>query len=204
MKNGLTDANVVTFYVICLYHTGRREQAKQVAKDGLEQDGGHFMLNYWLGKMFYEDHLYLKAFDHLGACRSHDPEHLDTLILAANCALELQHPVAGELFADLVGRASFQHAYLAHNGLGVCRMRDGDFRHALSSFSRALALSGGHPLILLNMAVLNDRHLSKPKIAATFYQRFLDTAGDNYHKQRRRVTARLKQLSSMRAETESI
>lgn len=194
IKEGLTDTNTVLFYIVALYKNGDTEQAMKTAEESLKSNPENFLANYLLGKMYYQNRDPHRAFGYLRKSQLLRPGHVDSLALMSNCAVSLRLPVAKSVLQQLTGANEFRSSYLVANALGISYVQSAEYLKAISSFSKALKLSGNHPLIVLNLAVLSDRYLKNPKIARDHYNRFMTAAKDKYPEKRKKVKQRLSKL----------
>ena len=199
IKRGVTESNVISLYILGKEKLGDREQAISMGLKALEQNPESFMLNYFVGKMYFEDKKFRTALHYLGRCHNQRPDHIDTLLLMIHCAEKVNLTLALNLYSRLMSTDKFGSSFLLHNGLGVFHARLGEFSRAMSAFSQALKLSDGHPLVYLNTAVLCDQYMQKPAIARQHYSNYLKKAGDQFPEKSKKVTARLKKITPLKS-----
>ena len=115
----------------------------------------------------------------------------------AKCAGQLKLPNNKQLYLQLIEMDRFKSSFLAHNALACSYVEIDKIPNAVSSFSNALKLSNGHPLVYLNLAILNDISLNNDKIAQRFYLNFLYRSKDRYPAKSKKVLARLQSIGRM-------
>jgi tetratricopeptide (TPR) repeat protein len=198
VKNGITDTNVINFYIICLYRVGNREKAIKLALEQLALKPENFILNYLAGKMFFEGRDYGRSIRYLRMAQESKPDHVDSLVVLANCAGKLNLPLAENSYLRMLTMNQYQNSYLAFNGLAVSYAHGRKYPQAMSAFSRALKLSDYHPLVYLNIAIFNDQFLNKPQLAKSYYEKFLGASESQYPVRSKKVLARLEMIEKQR------
>lgn len=196
IKKGVTDPEIINFYILCLYRTGNKEKAMDIAREQLSELPGNFTRNFLIGKMHFENGEFRRAYNHLVVCRRSKSDHVESLVLMAKCAGQLKLPNESQLYLELLEMDQFKSSFLALNALACSYVEIDQIPYAVSSFSSALKQSNGHPLVYLNMAILNDVFLNNDKIAQRFYLNFLYKSKDRYPAKSQKVLARLQTIGS--------
>ncbi len=191
IRRGVKNSDLITFYILCLSRTGNDGKALETGLELVSRDPNNFLGNYLIGKLYFDRENYPNALPYLQKCRELNPDHLNTLILLLKTAAKLNLPVLKELYIQLLTYDEFKKSFLVYNNLGCWYANHDDFPHAFSNFSQALQYSNGHPLVFLNMAILNDYGLNNEKVAQRYYLNFLYKAKDNYPDKSQKVLARL-------------
>ncbi len=194
IKRGVTNDNLISFYILCLSRTGNDEKALTIALDQVSTSMDNFFCNYLIGKLYFNQGKYLKAYTYLQKCNTLKPNHINTIILSLKTASKLNVPEEKELYLQLLKHDPFKESFLVYNDLACWYANHDDVPRALSFFSRALKYSDGHPLVFFNMAILNDQNLDNDKVAQRFYLNFLYKSKDNYPEKSEKVLARLQKI----------
>ena len=197
IERGLTNPNLFSLYSLCLDQIGDRNRAMEIGLTALKKDPDSFPLNYFIGKMYHRNKDFRTAFNHFSKCHHQRPTHIDTIFLMLSCAERLNPTLAINFYFKLKRMNGLGDSYLLYNGLGVCYTQKGELNQAMSTFSQALKLSNGHPLVYLNMAILCDQYMKKPKIAKQYYLEYLNKIGDNFPKKKEKVVKRLKKIDKL-------
>ncbi len=195
IKRGETDPHVIDLYILTLYRVGDWERAKKISLQQIASDPRHFFTNYLLAKIHYEERRYHTALEYLLRCRNIKPEHLDTLIMMANCASRINSTLALSIYMKLTETPACAADFLTYNGLAVNFAQTGNLINAVSAFSKAELLANDHPLVTLNFAIVNDIS-GNQDIARRHYIRFLTLSKNNFKTQRLRVQQILKRIKA--------
>ena len=195
IKRGHTDPSLINLYVLSLEQIGKTDRAVNVAQQSLDQNPSNFALNYFLGRIALKNKRFRTALSYLTKCYNLRPNHIDTMILLVHCAEKVNVTYAAHLYSKFMDIDTLRDSYLIHNGLGVCYARQGEIHRAMSEFSQALKLSNGHPVVYLNMAVLCDRYMKKPSIAARYYSKYLEKVDHKFPEKSETVAKRLQKIT---------
>lgn len=198
IMTGTTDRTVVNFYLLALYHTGNAERAQKIVVQRQASEQTDFLRHYLAGKMCLDNNDFDLAARHFQNCRALRPDHQDTKILLAQAATHCDPVIAEEVYQELAHSQAFRNSFLAYNGLAIACARQGKTEYAVSYCSKALQLSGGHPLMHFNMALLNDHYLRNAETAVGYYINFLAAAGAKYPQETAAAKTRLQQIARSR------
>ena len=190
MRAGGNSAALRGFYVLALYRTGQTDETITQARDAAREFPDSFLCQFMAGKVLLESGDAQAALEPLRRAHELEPDNGDCLVLLARCASTQNVPDAEAALEQLL---EGNQAHLAANQMGVFLVNQGRYPEAMSWFSRTSSMTE-NPGVYLNMAVLCDRYMKKPKLARRYYTKYLLEAGDQFPAKGQLITGRLRQL----------
>ena len=178
------------FYVMSLIRTADGDEEKltkaaQAAHDVLQLHPTDFLANFQLGQIRLEQGKADVAYPFLEAAHMNKPEHVPALTLLLNAAERSGLPDADKHFEVADRISTFNQDSKFYNLWGMWLIKQGEseldsrtqYVKAMQKFRSGYLLDPHNKQLLLNMAVLMDKHLKLPKVAQKYYLCFKNTLG---------------------------
>lgn len=197
VKKNPADANAHVIYALALEQCGGKSGALDEIKKASELDPKNFTAIYTKGRMLLEGEHYEDAIGPLRDARKMRPEDPNVLLLNGKCAMHMGlYDESMSCYQGLARNAQFSGRPEIYNELAVIMLKKKDIRKASKLFELALRKAPENHTVVLNMAVLLDRHLRNPQEALKFYQKYLELTLSNPELKNKRaaIDARMQEL----------
>ena len=187
-----------SFYVLSLIRTERPEEALKAAKRAVSRYPEAFMSNYLLGKVYFDQGRMAAATPHLEKAWERRPNDRNTIVLLTTAAGRSNYRRAGEFFAHAASMPQFANDARLYNEWGMWLLAQGETARAIRKFNDSCQMDNADAGTYMNLAVVYDKHLNRPKLARNFYKRFLVAVGQTSPggrlEARRKTQERLREL----------
>jgi hypothetical protein len=190
LKGNENAAAVRNFYVMSLIRTANGEEEKlkaaaTIAEDVQNQYPSDFLANFQMGQIRLEQDSPDSAYFFLETAHMAKPEHIPALTLLLNASERSGYPDAGKHFETADRIDTFNQDSKFYNLWGMWLIKQGEgelssrqhYFNAMNKFKLGYRLDSQNKQLLLNMAVLMDKHLKFPKAAQKYYLCFKNTLG---------------------------
>jgi len=199
---------VYTLRAFCLSMLDKIEESKEYYKKALQIDKNNFFANYFLGELLYDAKeygdaiIYLKNAEKL--CEKFPKRKPDLYILLSVCCLKQNLSEGCKYAQDLLFVANYSKNPYIYTILAAFAVRDKQYILARRFYNRACKLAPQNPIMLQNLAVLNDLYLHKPDVALGYYRKALFASIKTEENQRRvKLQTRMGQLVDARLANEA-
>lgn len=182
LKRNGGDSRALIMRSVAFYHRGDRGPALEEAAKAAKAAPDNFMAQYNYGWMLFEDGKFGDCVGPLSIALKIRPDDVDTAQLLARVYDSLGGAVAvkaRKYYLIMLKSERFKNDPMVYNDLACNYLAGGDADKALKLFSRAKKLAPENPVVILNLAVLCDKHLDRRKIAAGYYRKYLNLVKDN-------------------------
>lgn len=194
------DSNARVMLGLAMEQCGQANNALDEMKNAVKLDKENFMAQFNLGRMLIAGEHYDEALGPLKTALALSPENENVLVLLGRVSNILGlYDDAIKYYAALIRGERYADGPEPYNEIAMALVRKGDYDNAYAILVKGLKKNPNSPSVLINLAILCDKHLDKKDTALKLYQKYIEVTLKNSELEGKRaeVNNRMKIISSL-------
>ena len=194
------DPNARVMLGLALEQCGQANNALDEMKNAVELDKKNFMAQFNLGRMLIGGEHYDEALGPLKTALSLSPGNENVLVLLGRVSNVLGlYDDAIKYYAALARGERYANSPEPYNEIGMALVKKGEYDKAYAILVEGLKKNNGNPSVIINLAILCDKHLNKKDTAIKLYQKYIEATLKNSELEGKRaeVNKRMKTISGL-------
>ena len=194
------DSNARVMLGLAMEQCGQANDALDEMKNAVELDKKNFMAQFNLGRMLIGGEHYDEALGPLKTALKLSPGNENVFVLLGRVSNVLGlYDDAIKYYAALARGGRYANSPEPYNEIAMALVRKGEYDKAYDILVVGLKKNSGSPSVLINLAILCDKHLDKRDTALKLYQKYLEATLKNSELEGKRdqVNRRMKIISGL-------